>query len=146
MITVDALRRAPAGARTTPSWSAAMLVSGITAAVVLLWSPYIGTRFGEVLAVGAAAVVLALCALRSPVFAVTLLALILFVRLPLGDRLRLPIEPWWIAFALVVGVLVGTYSSIAVASPTVLVYINRRERAKARGTALAKMPREARAK
>ena len=50
------------------------------------------------------------------------------------------------AFALVVGVLVGTYSSIAVASPTVLVYINRRERAKARGTALAKMPREARAK
>ena len=102
MITVDALRRAPAGARTTPSWSAAMLVSGITAAVVLLWSPYIGTRFGEVLAVGAAAVVLALCALRSPVFAVTLLVLILFVRLPLGDRLRLPIEPWWIAFALVV--------------------------------------------
>jgi preprotein translocase subunit SecF len=50
------------------------------------------------------------------------------------------------AFALVVGVLVGTYSSIAVASPTVLVFINRRERAKARGPALAKMPREARTK
>ncbi len=39
------------------------------------------------------------------------------------------------AFALVVGVLVGTYSSIAVASPIVLVYINYREAAKARGTA-----------
>ncbi len=36
------------------------------------------------------------------------------------------------AFALVVGVLVGTYSSVAVAAPTVLIYENYRLRAKAR--------------
>lgn len=45
------------------------------------------------------------------------------------------------AFALVVGVLVGTYSSVAVASPTVLVYANFRERAKAREIDQGKMPR-----
>lgn len=36
------------------------------------------------------------------------------------------------AFALVVGVLVGTYSSIAVAAPMVLIYENYRERSRAR--------------
>ncbi len=36
------------------------------------------------------------------------------------------------AFALVVGVLIGTYSSVAVAAPTVLIYENYRLRAKAR--------------
>ncbi len=36
------------------------------------------------------------------------------------------------AFALVVGVLVGTYSTIAIASPTVLIYTNYRDRARAR--------------
>jgi preprotein translocase subunit SecF len=35
------------------------------------------------------------------------------------------------AFALVIGVLVGTYSSIAVASPMVLIYDNYRARARA---------------
>jgi preprotein translocase subunit SecF len=35
------------------------------------------------------------------------------------------------AFALVIGVLVGTYSSVAVAAPMVLIYTNYRQRAKA---------------
>jgi preprotein translocase subunit SecF len=35
------------------------------------------------------------------------------------------------AFALVVGVLIGTYSSVAVAAPMVLIYSNYRERSKA---------------
>ena len=50
------------------------------------------------------------------------------------------------AFALVVGVLVGTYSSIAIAAPTVLIYTNSRDRARAREMAPAKLPRAARAK
>ena len=50
------------------------------------------------------------------------------------------------AFALVVGVLVGTYSSIAIAAPTVLIYSNYRDRARARQMIPAKLPRAARAK
>ena len=50
------------------------------------------------------------------------------------------------AFALVVGVLVGTYSSIAIAAPTVLIYTNYRDRGRARAMAPAKLPRAARAK
>ena len=50
------------------------------------------------------------------------------------------------AFALLVGVLVGTYSSVAIASPTVLIYSNYRDRARARAVAPAKLPRAARAK
>ena len=50
------------------------------------------------------------------------------------------------AFALVVGVLIGTYSSIAIASPTVLIYTNYRDRKRAREMAPAKLPRAARAK
>ena len=50
------------------------------------------------------------------------------------------------AFALVVGVLVGTYSSIAIAAPTVLIYTNYRDRARARQMVPAKLPRAVRAK
>ncbi len=50
------------------------------------------------------------------------------------------------AFALVVGVLVGTYSSIAIASPTVLIYTNYRDRARAREMAQTRLPRVTRAK
>ena len=50
------------------------------------------------------------------------------------------------AFALLVGVMVGTYSSVAIASPTVLIYNNYRSRARARAMAPAKLPGAARAK
>jgi len=50
------------------------------------------------------------------------------------------------AFALVVGVMVGTYSSIAIAAPTVLIYTNYRERARVQQVAPAKLSRAIRAK
>ena len=49
------------------------------------------------------------------------------------------------AFAMVVGIIVGTYSSIAIASPLVLIYTNMRDRAVARQVVpvrVAKAPRE----
>ena len=50
------------------------------------------------------------------------------------------------AFALVVGVMVGTYSSIAIAAPTVLIYTNYRERARVQHVAPEKLSRAVRAK
>ncbi len=43
------------------------------------------------------------------------------------------------AFALLVGVMVGTYSSVAIASPTVLIYSNYRNRVQTRPTASPKL-------
>ena len=45
------------------------------------------------------------------------------------------------AFALVIGVLVGTYSSIAIAAPTVLIYNNFRDRTGPRAKVTANQPR-----
>jgi len=44
------------------------------------------------------------------------------------------------AFAMVIGIIVGTYSSIAVASPLVLIYMNMRGRAAAVPAAPAPRP------
>jgi preprotein translocase subunit SecF len=50
------------------------------------------------------------------------------------------------AFAMVIGILVGTYSSIAVASPLVLIYTKLRGRGNAAPTIAAKLPRTAKAR
>src|SRR6186713_1505907 len=50
------------------------------------------------------------------------------------------------AFAMVIGILVGSYSSIAVASPLVLVYTRFRDQGKAVPVVTAKLPRTAKAR
>jgi preprotein translocase subunit SecF len=50
------------------------------------------------------------------------------------------------AFAMVIGILVGTYSSIAVASPLVLIYTKLRGSGNAAPTAASKLPRTAKAR
>jgi preprotein translocase subunit SecF len=50
------------------------------------------------------------------------------------------------AFAMVIGILVGTYSSIAVASPLVLIYTKLRGQGKATPIVAAKLPRTAKAR
>ena len=50
------------------------------------------------------------------------------------------------AFAMVIGILVGTYSSIAVASPLVLIYTKLRGRGNAAPLVAAKLPRTAKAR
>jgi preprotein translocase subunit SecF len=50
------------------------------------------------------------------------------------------------AFAMVIGILVGTYSSIAVASPLVLIYTKLRGQGNTAPAVAAKIPRTAKAR
>lgn len=89
------------------SWERARLPAavmvGIVAAVAA--APPFGARFGQVLFLGVAALVLGVFALRSPVFATLLLFVAMFLGLPLRSWVDMKTDTYKIAFALLI---VGT--------------------------------------
>lgn len=83
--------------------TAGIIAGGIVATVITALLS--GSSFGQVTLIGAVAVVMGLCALRSPTIAVIVLIVAMFLRVPLASEIELPVEPWLFVFA---GVVVAT--------------------------------------
>ncbi|RZT25347.1 O-antigen ligase [Mycobacterium sp. BK558] len=82
------------------SWAPATAVAFGTLATVAV-ALLSGSKFGQLALFGAMALAVGLCALHSPRFAVILLIVTTFLRLPLSTQMVLPVELWLIVFAVV---------------------------------------------
>lgn len=84
-----------------PAALPAVVVAGIAGAVVLAVR-VLPADMGSALIVGTVAVAFGMCALVSPAFAVTLMTVTLFLRMPLASAAELPVELWLVVFATLV--------------------------------------------
>ena len=101
MSRLDAAASTPLSARWTRDWlPAAAVVVGIVGAVAV--ALLTGSKFGQVVVVGAAALALGVLALRSPVFAILLLVVTMFLFKPLKQQIHLPIPLFLAVFAVLI--------------------------------------------
>lgn len=94
---------------TAESWSAAAAIA-IGTAATLTAAVLSGPNFGLVACLAAMAVAVGMCALRSPAFAVLVLMVTTFLRLPLSTEIKLPVELWLIVFVVVLIAAMGWMS------------------------------------
>lgn len=84
-----------------PAALPAVVVAGVCAAVVLAVR-VLPSDMGSTLIIGSTAVVFVACALANPAFAVTLMTVTLFLRMPLASAGELPVELWLLVFGALV--------------------------------------------